>query len=167
MSLPFKVALPTLVVISTLAIFAQFFKETGSGTPSLTMAANSPTPSPAQAAGQDIQERLHQLHLQRKKTLQQILDHTKREFEHGLTGQIDVLRAEIAILEADIELCKTPEKRVALHQEIVQLYETVEQGMRSQVAGGHAPGIDLVRMTLTRLDAEIALAQAQLDSAGP
>jgi len=167
MPLPFKVALPTLVVITALAIFALFFKETGSGTPSLTMVANSPAPAPTQGAGQDVQERLHQLHLQRKQVLQQILDHTKKMYELGQTGQSDVLQAEIAVLRADIELCASPNKRVAIHQDIVQLYEKIEKGMRRNVADGHVNGIELARMTLIRLDAEINLAEAQLDTDAP
>jgi outer membrane protein TolC len=167
MSWPLKLTLPALVVLTALAVFALFFKENARSPLKSAGAGESALRTPAQGTGSDAQERLNALRLQRKQTLQRIVDHTERTYETGQSGLAAVLRAKIALLTAESELCSTQDARIAIHQDIVELHRKIEEAMQRSMADGRVIAIELAHATVTRLDAEIDLAQAQLERAAP
>ena len=167
MSWPLKLTLPALVVLTALAVFTLFFKENGHGPLKSTLADESALPASVQGTGSDAQERLHALRMQRKQTLQRIVDQSERMYEHGERDLAEVLQAKIVVLKADIGLCATQDERIAIHQDIVQLHRKIEEMMQRAMADGHVSAIELAHVTVMRLDAEIDLAKAQLEMARP
>lgn len=163
MSWPLKVFLPALVVLTALAVFALFFKENGRGHLKSALAGESVLPGP----GSDARELLNALRLQRKQTLQRIVDQSQRMYENGTQDLTGVLRAKIAVLKADIKLCSSQSECIKIHQDIVNLRRKIEETMQRTMAGGSVSSIELARATVKRLDAEIDLAQAQLELASP
>ena len=165
MSWPLKLTLPALVVLTALAVFSLFFKENARSPLRSAVADESAARPPG--TGSDAKERLHALRLQRKQTLQRIVDQSERMYEHGERDLAEVLQAKIAVLKADIGLCATQDERIAIHQDIVQLHRKIEEMMQRTMADGHVSAIELAHVTVTRLDAEIDLAKAQLEMAAP
>jgi outer membrane protein TolC len=167
MSWPLKVFLPALVVLTALAVFALFFKENGRGPLRSALAGESVLPAPVPGTGSDAGERLNTLRLQRKQTLQRIVDQSRRMYENGTQDLTGVLRAKIALLKADIELCSSQSECISIHRDIVNLHRKMEETMQRTMAGGSVSSIELAHATVKRLDAEIDLAQAQLEMAAP
>jgi len=88
-------------------------------------------------------------------------------FERGEGSLAGVLQAKIVVLKADIELCSTPDERIAILQNIVQLHQKIEEMMQRRMADGRVSAIELGHATVMRLDAEIDLAEAQVEIGTP
>ena len=102
-------------------------------------------------------EELRALLIQRKDVLQQILVTVRRQYDAGVSTPTEVRRATMALLEADLDLCKTDGDRIRVHEKLVELMRSEENQIEARVNVGSATSSELAKARAARLDAEIRL----------
>ena len=87
-------------------------------------AAESPA---ADTATSVIQERLHQLLLERKSILDGIAEAIERQMKFGRGNLIEYAQARKAALLAGIDLCESKDERISIRKDIVKLHDAIDR----------------------------------------
>ena len=125
-------------------------------------AADSPQVTNISKTPNTTENELHQLLLERKQTLQNIVDTIANQYKQGVTDMEQLRQAKINLLLADLDLAKTPAERIDIRSQIVQLYKEVEDNLTARVAAGRATSLELEKAKVNQLTAQIELVKEQL-----
>ena len=125
-------------------------------------AAETPTSTTVQAAGNATQDRLRQLLLERKQLLDKIAEIAKMSVEAGRRNAAEYAQAEQAALLAGIDLCNNKSERIEIHSEIVKLYRDLERSTERLVEMGDSTQVQVDKVRAIRLESEIGLLKEQL-----
>jgi outer membrane protein TolC len=128
----------------------------------LAAAADSPQVTNIAKAPNATETKLHQLLLERKQILQNIVDTIANQYKLGVTDMEQLQQAKINLLNADLDLDKTPAERINIRSQIVQLYKEAEDSLTTQVAAGRATELELEKAKVARLTEQIELVKEQL-----
>lgn len=110
---------------------------------------------------------LQQLLLDRKKLLSRNVESMKIFLEAGRVGIDEYRDANIALLRAEMDLCKTRDERLDILEKIVQFHRTCEGYMARRAADGRATEMDVNMAKVARLEAQIELARENLKGQSP
>lgn len=96
---------------------------------------------------------------ERVKTLEQLVELTRRRYQTGQATIDDYLSAEGELLEARVEMTPDHQTRVALLGTLVGNLKRTEALAKERVASGVAPREEILRAKAARLTAEVRLAR--------
>ena len=102
-------------------------------------------------------DRLEALLIQRRNVLQKIADDCQQKYHAGLATDEEMLKADIAVLQAELELKHTKAERIGLHQKILNHMRQLEHSAEKRLQTGSITPLEFSKATLARVDAEIAL----------
>jgi outer membrane protein TolC len=147
------------VLISGL-VLAPLIKDLGRR--KVTLAAETTPSSSVRGDQRTSQDELHRLLLERRQILQMIVESLEAEFKTGRVGDDQVREARVALMSAELDLCKTPAERLVVREKSVQLFKDHEDRVGRLVAAGQAPQIDAAKAKIQRLEAQIELVREKL-----
>jgi hypothetical protein len=110
---------------------------------------------------------LQQLLMDRKIVLSRIVDSMKIFLESGRAGFDEYRDANIALLRAEMDLCKTRNERLDILEKIVQFNKTCEAQVERRATEGRAPKFDVDRAKVATLEAQIELVREKLKGQSP
>jgi hypothetical protein len=113
-------------------------------------------------AGDATPAALRKLLLQRKEILDRMAESIRRWVEAGRSEAAEYAEARQAALLAGLDLCETRTERIEIRREILQWHVKAEAWAQQRVASGRATEMDLDKIRVTRLEAEIELLKEQL-----
>jgi len=105
---------------------------------------------------------LRKLLLQRKEILDRMAETIRRWVEAGRSEATEYAEARRAALMAGLDLCETRAERIEIRREILQWHVKAEAWAEQRVTSGRATEMDLDKIRVTRLEAEIELLKEQL-----
>jgi RNA polymerase sigma factor (sigma-70 family) len=116
-----------------------------------------------------------QLELNRVRALQKerlaLLRHmakvTALNHKQGTVSQGDVLKANLRVYRAELDLCETDKERVSAHEKIVDALKMIEERVVQAHKAAAESEAAVAEAKLARLEAEIALEQARAKAAEP
>jgi RNA polymerase sigma factor (sigma-70 family) len=111
--------------------------------------------------------RLKALLQKRYDTLKKAADWMEQLFQKGAASLEEVRRAKIRLYQAEVDLCETARKRIAVLEKIVDVHKALEDVITQQVAKGIASPTVALEATVSRLEAEIALEREKAKLPGP
>ena len=127
----------------------------------------------AGASGQSIEggrekyeSELQQLLTERKRILSGIVDSMKIFFESGRADADEYRDANIAMLRAEMDLCKTRDERIDILKKIIEFHKTHIAWVERRAAEGRAPQYDIDKAKIAMLEAQIELAREKLAAGG-
>jgi hypothetical protein len=82
--------------------------------------------------------------------------------ESGRIGLDEYMRANVALMRADMDLCKTKDERLEILQKIVQLHRECEAWIARRAAEGRATEADVKKAKVGTLEAQIELLREKL-----
>ena len=80
----------------------------------------------------------------------------------GAANFVDVQRAAIAVIRADLDLNHSRAERIALQRRLVDATRTIEKAAESEVKQGGATRESLIQARIARIEAQIGLEREQL-----
>jgi len=116
----------------------------------------STKPAPSKSAPAD-NARLRALLTEKRDALRQIEESRRSDHQQGIDNQEHLIRASLAVIDADLDLAQTPNERVALCEKRVRLRRELESFVQAQRQAGVGTLVELQQAKVDRLDAEIAL----------
>src|SRR5438876_10700542 len=120
-------------------------------------AAQRAVEQPGRAQGDKVKE----LQKERLEILRQILKEATASFQAG-TGSVDeVLEASRRALQPELDLCDTDKDRNVVLEKLVAAAKDLEQHAAQLAKTGQAPARVAVKVTVERLQSEIAQEQAK------
>ena len=122
-------------------------------------AAESPAADPTTSV---IQERLHQLLLERKSILDGIAETIERQMKFGRGNLIEYTQARKTALLAGIDLCESKDERISIRKDIVKLHDAIDRQIHLEADAGQIGTIGLNGARALRLESEIELLREQL-----
>ena len=115
------------------------------------------------AEGREIHEsELQQLLMERKRLLTHIVQSMKFFLESGRVGIEEYRDANISLLRAEMDLCKSRDDRLKILEKIVQFHTTCEERVARRAANGRATEMDVNKVKVARLEAQIELIRENL-----
>lgn len=160
MSKPLKAVITALLVIAASAVFLM---GNNRHTIKSARAGELPVSTAVQAAGNAMQEHLHQLLLERKQLLDKRVEDMKVFVDAGRVSGSAYAKVKEAALLAGLDLCNTKAQRIEIRREIVELYKEAEDWAKRRAANGRAPQSELDEAKVACLEAKISLLKEQLD----
>jgi hypothetical protein len=129
----------------------------------LNVAQAAGASEPDAAEGRDsLENELQQLLTERKRLLSPIVESMKIFFESGRVGLEEYRDANIALLRAEMDLCKTQDDRLKILEKIIQFQTTCEAWVARRAAEGRATQMDVNKAKVARLEAQIELVRESL-----
>jgi hypothetical protein len=113
-------------------------------------------------AREKYEKELQQLLTERRQLLSNVVDSMKIFLESGRIGLDEYMRANVALLRADMDLCKTKDERLEILQKIVQLHRECEAWIARRAAEGRATEADVKKAKVGTLEAQIELLREKL-----
>jgi len=159
MSRPLKTTLVALLMITASSIFMQ---DNNGNASNMAKAAETLTAPLTQASRNAIQDQIRQLLLDRKRILERHAEEMKKFLEYGRGTLSDYTQARITALLAGIDLCDTKAERIEIHTEVIKFWKEVEKAMERDIASGQRPAIEMNKIRVAILEAEIDLLKEQL-----
>ena len=92
---------------------------------------------------------------QRLATLRQSLARTEIAYKQGALPVVEVQKAKLAVLSAELDLCETPRERIAVLERILTHRREVEKLLETLYKSGAAPEASLLEARAKRQEAEI------------
>jgi hypothetical protein len=92
----------------------------------VTQSAKASETNVAAEGREEYEKELQQLLTERKQLLSNVVDSMKIFLESGRIGLDAYMDANIALLRAEMDLCKTPNERLEILQKIVQFHRECE-----------------------------------------
>lgn len=108
-------------------------------------------------------DKIKELQKQHVATLHQVRTAVKAMFLAGAARFDEVLTADLAALDADLDLAETQEQRIKLLGDAVTQAREFEETITKMFQSGQANRVDVLRATAGRLEREIALERARND----
>jgi flagellar hook-basal body complex protein FliE len=129
--------------------------------------AGQPAPAKVKEAPRDGKARLRGLLKERLGTAREMARQVAAAFKAGTASYSRVHQANLAVLEAELDLAETPKARVAVRERFVAAMKEVEERVRQQQKAAVVPASALLEAKLRRLEAEIALEREKIRAADP
>ena len=152
-------------VVLIVTIFAVLIIS-GSGVKSdsfnVVQAAKASETDAAAKGREEYEKELQELLTERKQVLSDVVASMKIFLESGRIGIDEYMNANIALLRAEMDLCKTQNERLEILQKIVQLHRECEAWMARRAAAGSATEADVKKMKAATLEARIDLIREKL-----
>jgi len=118
---------------------------------------------PGVAEGRDSHRRqLQELLMERRMILSGIVKSMKIFLESGRVGIDEYRDANIALLRAEMDLCKTRNERIEILRKIVEFHKTFEEQIKRRADEGRTTRIDVDKAKVATLEAQIELARENL-----
>ena len=151
--------LKTVFVFLAVTLFVVFMiSGAGMNLGSFNAAQVAGASEPGIAEGRKSQENeLQELLMERRRILSRIVESMKIFLESGRISIDEYRDANIALLRAEMDLCKTRDNRLEILEKIVQFHRTHEAQMAKRAADRRATEIDVERAKVARLEAQIEL----------
>ena len=129
------------------------------------IAADPPASTQKDASKQEVaskqgeaSEQLESLLKERRDTLRQLVETLEGQWRAGLTdGQLPILHARNELLDAELDLAKTREERIAAREKMVANLKVIEKAAEMQQRMGTTTPDTLLRAKAARLKAEAQL----------
>lgn len=137
------------------------------GHSNVVQAANASETGVVAEGSENRESELQQLLMERKRLLSRIVESMKIFLESGRVGIDEYRNANIALLRAEMDLCKTRNERLDILQKIVQFHITCEAYVARRAAEGRATQINVNKAKVARLEAQIELARENLKGQSP
>ena len=118
--------------------------------------ASAPAPAPNGSETAILKERLE--------VLRKIVEIAKVRHQNGGGGLEDVLRAELEVSEAELDLSPTAEERLKVLTAIVDLHRQLEKRLNEAAKLGDRDVISALRAKVNRLKAESVLERAKAEA---
>ncbi|MEW4563238.1 hypothetical protein AB1K70_11975 [Bremerella sp. JC770] len=106
-----------------------------------------------------VESKLLELLKERRQTLHQAVQYQKAQFEQGSASLEDVLEAEVAIAQADLEIAPTLATRQHVHQRLIKQLRQLEELAQARFAQGTVTQLAVFDTKAARLQAEIDMLQ--------
>jgi outer membrane protein TolC len=103
----------------------------------------------------------------RQATLRQLVEFVTEEYRNGTTGFDTVVRATDQVLDADLELAKNAEARIAILQKRVELRNSLFSLVETRFKAGQVTQAQVLAAKAAMLESEIRLAREQADAGKP
>jgi RNA polymerase sigma factor (sigma-70 family) len=103
------------------------------------------------------ESRVRTLLQERLKILRARADRLRLMQEQNAASAGEVRRADLRVLQAELELCETDRERIAVHEKIVGIYKAIEDRARVLQQQNAVSSEEIQDAILNRLEAEIAL----------
>ena len=133
----------------------------------VVQAAGASETSVAAEGREKYESELQQLLMERKKILSRIVQTMKIFLESGRVGIDEYRDANIALLRAEMDLCRTRNERLDILQKMVQFHSECEAQATRRAAEGRATEMDVNKAKVARLEAQIELARENLKEQSP
>jgi hypothetical protein len=152
-------------VVLIVTIFAVLIIS-GSGVKSdsfnVVQAAKASETDAAAKGREEYEKELQELLTERKQLLSDVVASMKIFLESGRIGLDEYMRANVALLRADMDLCKTKDERLEILRKIVQLHRECEAWIARRAAEGRATEADVKKAKVGTLEAQIELLREKL-----
>jgi len=123
---------------------------------------------PAASEGRDrLESELHELLTERRRLMSRVVESMKIFFESGRADPDEYRDANIALLRAEMDLCKTRNERIEILQKIIELHKTHKAWMERRAANGRTARSEVEKAKVVRLKAQIELAREKLKGQSP
>jgi len=100
---------------------------------------------------------LRDLLTQKRALLQQVETDREAEYRAGAATTEQVEQAAIAVIQADLEMARTRQERIALHQKWVEITTKIEKMATARYRAATTTQTPLREAQIARIEAEIAL----------
>jgi len=127
----------------------------------LAQAAGASEPIVAEGR-EKYESELHQLLTERKRLLSRNVESMKIFLESGRIGIDEYRDANIALLRAEMDLCKTRDDRLKILEKIIQFQITCEARVARRAAEGRANQMNVNIAKVATLEAQIELIRENL-----
>ncbi len=134
---------------------------------SLTLWASLPAPLGADPAPKAKDARLKALLTERLAVARDMAALVTKAYQAGTASFSTVHEANLAVLNAELDLCQSEKDRVAVLEKFVAALKQFEKQVAEQYKGGLAPPSAPLKAKLARLEGEIALERARAKAADP
>jgi len=104
-----------------------------------------------------VNAKLNSLLQERLTTLREAAAITSRAYETGIESFVEVMAANQAVHQAELDLCSTDKERIAIIEKMVSEAKNNEVIAAQQVARGAVPSSTALRAKANRLETEIGL----------
>ena len=111
-------------------------------------------------------QKLEELLKERRDTLQQLVEVVTAEYRHGTTGFESVARATDQLIDAELELAKNPEGRIAILQRRVELMKGLFAVVDMRLKNGQVTKAQVLAAQATLLKSRIQLIREQAGGDG-
>jgi len=116
----------------------------------------------AVAKGQDGRSELRALQTERREVLQKLVHRMETFLESGRIGIDEFMDANVELVRAELDLCRTKAERLEVLHKTVQFLTTCEGMVAKRAAAGRATEIDMGKARAAVLGAKIELAREQI-----
>jgi hypothetical protein len=113
------------------------------------------------------ESKLNALLKERLATLQQAAAQTDKQYETGKASVAEVMEAQRAVRDAELELCNTDKERLAVLEKMLEEARGFEKVVAQRVDAGKAPASSVFKAKADRLQIEIALERVKGKAAAP
>src|SRR4030042_1423778 len=128
----------------------------------VTQAADASETGVVNEGRENQESELQKLLFERKKVLSRIVESMKLFLESGRVDFNEYRDANIALLRAEMDMCRNREERLEIMQKKIKFHSEYEtQGTRRE-AEGRAHAIDVNKAKVTRLEARMELIREKL-----
>ncbi|MGB2866702.1 MAG: hypothetical protein WBC05_25450 [Sedimentisphaerales bacterium] len=134
----------------------------------LNVAQAAGASEPGAAEGRNsLENELQQLLTERKRLLSRIVESMKIFLESGRVGLEEYRDANVALLRAEMDLCKTRDDRLKILEKIIQFHTECEAWAARRAAEGRATEMGVNRAKLATLAVQVELAREKLKGQSP
>ena len=112
-------------------------------------------------------DKLEKLLTQRRDTLRQLVDVVTGQYRHGTTGFESVARATAQLIDAELELAKNPEGRIAILQRRAELMKGLFAMVDMRFKNGQVTQAQVLAAKAALLQSQIHLTREQADDGEP
>ena len=112
-------------------------------------------------------QKLEELLKERRDTLRQLVDVVTGQYRNGTTGFESVARATDQLIDADLELTKNPEGRIAILQRRVELMKGLFAMVDMKFKNGLVTQAQVLAAKAALLQSQIHLTREQADDGEP
>ena len=128
----------------------------------VTQAADASETGVVNEGRENQESELQKLLFERKKVLSRIVESMKLFLESGRVDFNEYRDANIALLRAEMDMCRNREERLEIMQKIIQFHSEYETQVTRRAAEGRATEMDVNKAKVTRLEARIELIREKL-----
>ena len=155
----------TGLVFGALTIFAVFTISGSSMNPghsNVAQAAELSKTSIAAEGQKRYESEMQQLLLERRTLLSRNVESMKIFAESGRIDVGEYRDANIALLRAEMDMCKTKDERFDILEKIIQVHKNYEEHVAKLIAIGQSTEIELNKAKVATLEAQIELIREKL-----
>lgn len=156
-----------ILAITIVAVFMISGAGMNPGGFNVTHAAKASETSVANESREQYESELQQLLTERKTLLSRNVESMKIFFESGRASMDEYRDANIALLRAEMDLCKTRDDRLKILEKIIQFQTTCEARVARRAAEGRATQMEVNMAKVARLEAQIELIRENLKGQSP